>query len=812
MRKNQAFLLAGFLAILVLFFFPLFQKKVPLPLDGLVGVYYPWLDYKFGFSVGVPVKNPALSDVFSQVHPWRLLSISSWKNGEIPLWNPYSFMGTPHLANWLSAPLYPLNLIIALLGPIWGWSVFLLLQPILQMVFMFLYLRYMRLPLFPASVAAFIFSFSGFMTTYFEYGTAGHIFIWLPLQLLLVELYQRKKNSVYLLLYSLTFFLVMTAGWFLPAFFVTLISSSYLFLSTKKNQGLFPATKSLSFVALGLLIAAVQLLPTAELLHLSIRNLDHNIVEYSYGLLPLGNLNTLLAPDIFGNPATQNFWGFMQYQETTGYLGIAALVLILNLFLTKSSRLTASHRFMARFFSFFFLLSLLLAFRNPISSLIYQFKLPLLSTGYASRWYMVTGISAAVLSGISLTYLESFEKVRKLSFYLLFILISLFLIAVLVSRYFSTYPIQNEIIVETLGRLRIIYRNLVFPVLLTLGLLLITFIRNKKAFFLALFLLITIDLSRFWYKFTPFVPIRLANLETPITAFLKQNLGNFRLDKEYGPIMPSETWMYFNLESPSGYDPLVAKAYVSWFNLYNGTFGDKTSLEQVASLNFTRYLNLERYQSPFLDLAGVKYLLVNKYNKIAEIKVDGQINRYRFPEKFTPVFEDGATVVLQNNQVMPRVILYDHYSVENSQAETLVKLSSGYDFRGSVILDHEPKAEKLSRSSSDSAKISTRTANSVTINTHTKARTLLILTETNYPGWQAYLNNRPVQIYTAFGIFRAIDLPPGENKVVFKFRPLSFTIGAMITLFGLAVALLMIIFRLRPSSAKIKTNDKPDKD
>jgi len=44
---------------------------VPVPADTLVGSYFPWLDYKWGFTVGVPVKNPPISDVFSQFFIWK---------------------------------------------------------------------------------------------------------------------------------------------------------------------------------------------------------------------------------------------------------------------------------------------------------------------------------------------------------------------------------------------------------------------------------------------------------------------------------------------------------------------------------------------------------------------------------------------------------------------------------------------------------------------------------------------------------------------------------------------------------------------
>ena len=48
-----------------------FKGFVPLPADGLTGMYFPWLDFKWGYQVGVPVKNSLLSDAFGQFFVWK---------------------------------------------------------------------------------------------------------------------------------------------------------------------------------------------------------------------------------------------------------------------------------------------------------------------------------------------------------------------------------------------------------------------------------------------------------------------------------------------------------------------------------------------------------------------------------------------------------------------------------------------------------------------------------------------------------------------------------------------------------------------
>jgi hypothetical protein len=56
-----------------------------------------------------------LWDDIAQFVPWRIYAARVLRTGEIPLWNPHQFCGTPFVANGQSAVLYPLNFVLWLL-------------------------------------------------------------------------------------------------------------------------------------------------------------------------------------------------------------------------------------------------------------------------------------------------------------------------------------------------------------------------------------------------------------------------------------------------------------------------------------------------------------------------------------------------------------------------------------------------------------------------------------------------------------------------------------------------------------------------
>jgi uncharacterized membrane protein YfhO len=63
-----------------------------------------------------------------------------------------------------------------------------------------------------------------------------------------------------------------------------------------------------------------------------------------------------------------------------------------------------------------------------------------------------------------------------------------------------------------------------------------------------------------------------------------------------------------------------------------------------------------------------------------------------------------------------------------------------------------------------------------------------------YPGWQAYVDEQPVPIYRANYAFMAVYSPRQGASIRLIYNPLSFRIGALLSILGL---ILLGIFTLR---------------
>ena len=65
----------------------------------------------------------------------------------------------------------------------------------------------------------------------------------------------------------------------------------------------------------------------------------------------------------------------------------------------------------------------------------------------------------------------------------------------------------------------------------------------------------------------------------------------------------------------------------------------------------------------------------------------------------------------------------------------------------------------------------------------------LVLTDTYYPGWRAYVNGSQAEVVPANYAFRAVRIPKGGSEVVFTYEPASYRLGVFIGLLSLGCTL-----------------------
>ena len=78
----------------------------------------------------------------------------------------------------------------------------------------------------------------------------------------------------------------------------------------------------------------------------------------------------------------------------------------------------------------------------------------------------------------------------------------------------------------------------------------------------------------------------------------------------------------------------------------------------------------------------------------------------------------------------------------------------------------------------------------------------LLLTDTYYPGWNAYVDGEPAPLWRGNYLFRAVPVPAGVHVVELRYEPVPFRIGAVVSLGSLAA--LLALATARGSAAEVR--------
>ncbi len=74
----------------------------------------------------------------------------------------------------------------------------------------------------------------------------------------------------------------------------------------------------------------------------------------------------------------------------------------------------------------------------------------------------------------------------------------------------------------------------------------------------------------------------------------------------------------------------------------------------------------------------------------------------------------------------------------------------------------------------------------VKIITDSQSGGILTLADNYYPGWEAFIDETKTEIIKANYTLRAVNIPPGNHELIFKYQPVSFRVGLTISVIGLA--------------------------
>jgi hypothetical protein len=292
-------------------------------------------------------------DSFLYFYPYKAYASEALRQGRLPLWNPHLFMGAPLLANSQVGLFYPLNWpLIWLDAPrqvAWSIGLHIGLAGVLMLS---LARSGLQLSWSSATIAAILFAFGGYLGAQVEHINQFNAAAWLPLLFLLYDAgLGRSPRWFWFLWLALVIALMLLAGHAQTVFIslfglglyalVQAISAAQnlptqphepsrpasIFAIRRFVHSLFHHLWPLAVASiLAVALAAIQLVPTAELSALSTRSGGLSYREaVAFSLRPTILHYTLLPP--FGLDLSQVLGE--AFGEWVAYLGFSGLLLAL---------------------------------------------------------------------------------------------------------------------------------------------------------------------------------------------------------------------------------------------------------------------------------------------------------------------------------------------------------------------------------------------------------------------------------------------------------------------------------------------------
>lgn len=738
-----------------------FRGMLPIPGDLLIGAYYPWLDYNWGFSTGVPVKNPLPSDIISMLYPWRILGMEILKSGHFPLWDSTILLGTPLLANFQAALLNPFNILFLFLPSPFAWSIQVVLQPILIFITTFLFLRNLGLHRIAAIFGGISFAFSGFAIVWMEYNTIDFALAYFPLALLLIDKIIQKGKTYYIFLLGLVIAIQSFSGYPQICIYTAIFSIIYfVFRLNYRHSQIF--LKSLLFIigiSSGIAFAAVQLLPSLELLQLSIREIDKTAVNAGVQFLPLTHLITLFIPDFFGNPVTANHWlgSFDNFAFSLPAVTVffALLALTTKVIFRKENVI----------FIIFVVVSLGLAINNPFSQAVSNSSFLGLKSAVAARVLFVFDFALAVFAAFSLN-----ELIIKKEFKRLPIFIALFII-------FTVFSLAIGILKLTdWSHGSVAIRNSILPIsMIILSVSALIIVRIWKLYVVIMLGILLFNITFSTDKYLSFIPPNLFYPQTEAIRDLRINLQGHRFDREKGEIFTSNTWVPFGLKSASGQNAIYPLSVSKYLSLVNGYY---------PNLLF-RFVDVTGIESSLYDTLDIKYLTVLKRKNGIGPDISGEPMPQFITSKFKEYKEIGTVKILENSSNLGVAWFSKNTICVSAEQETarVLKDPSFNSHNMTVVNCSENNlSENLGIGRAD---ILVEIPNYRKFETKTPQGNYLTISQALYPGWDAFIDGQKVQLFSANLALMSVFVPQGEHILELKYNPQSFTNGVKISLFSL---------------------------
>jgi hypothetical protein len=678
-----------------------------------------------------------------------------WR-GEMPLWNPLNNCGLPFLAQWNTMGLYPPALIYLLLPLSWSLPFFSLAHLFWGGLGMYFLARHWTGNALAAGVAGIIFAFNGLSLNFLMWPSHAATFGWLPWVVWLVQLAWRNGGR-YLGWAALAGSMQMLAGG-PETILLTWITLWLLAAGDAITGAAAPDKITLRFGCMVVLVAVVcaaQLLPFLELLTHSQRDTGYGSSAWS---MPIWGWANFLEPIFRTVPSTQGLHQQReQYWTSSYYAGATAILLSLV-------ALRRSREWRVWLLGGLVLLGMLLALGDD--GLVYHgLRKAVPSLGflrYPVKFTILTLALAPALAAYGVKRLV--EKTPALGrFEWICAAVLLTLLGGLAFLDWRS-PIPGGVGGETVRNALV--RGALFAV--AIGAL-AGFMRSSGK---ARIILGSLLLVSMWLDFVTHTPAQNPSAQPSVYA-AGWARGQLKMDPQ--PQLGQSRVML----APTAQQAL--KTFVM------GDIEKNYLLERLAFLADCNLLDDVPQVSGFYSLTPsdsyaatiLPYIYTNRdfpvlldFLGVSQTTAPGKVFEWTNRPSAMSFITAGQKVFFVNEQTAFEALF-----------------QTNLDLRSIVFLPKEAESA-VTTTRQPSAKVVPRefTNHKITFETEAGTNCIVVLSQTFYPAWKAYVDGQPVKLWKANYAFQALQVPGGRHAVKLVYEDKKLRNGGCLSAVGLMIS------------------------
>ncbi len=364
--------------------------------------------------------------------PLRVAAANIVREGSLPLWNPYIFSGMPLHAAAQGGLLFPLNWFFLLFEAPVAATLMALSTYMVAALGAYLFARRSGTSVSGAIVTSFVWQWCGFLIGQYSHVNIVQTAALLPWLLWAVDGYGARGDRKWGLAIAAIVMLQAFTGHQQTLVYSLLLAAAYALVMWRATRPAISAyLSSIVLLAAGMLLAAVQILPTYELMRNSVRS-RASFDFFTAFSLPPKFLVTFFAPYLMGGGDGRlfrvNYFGAPFYGEFIGYVGLGALMLAVFAIVLKGDTRT---KFWAVVAVVVFILALGRYWPLKLYGVVYYvpiinlFRVP-------ARHLMEVDLALAVLAGRGLTALAAAGDRKRVLRISLMVGVIIFLITLLI--------------------------------------------------------------------------------------------------------------------------------------------------------------------------------------------------------------------------------------------------------------------------------------------------------------------------------------------------------------------------------------------